>query len=641
MLLAGLIAHLLGLDKGMQAIIFVTLLATIVIDTPLPLRKVFTLSLVWLFMTILAFISASMALIGLPVFIFFTVLWAFFTISMYIFGETLGLFGFIIFTSYFVAVIMVNNQSDPMEWGVYCILAFLIASILFIPRIWKGKEKLRKMVASGFMPSTSLKSVLSIRQALSGIPLNSRLMELFKVGTYLTAFRGYSKLLITRLSDESREKFNGFLETSEEVSIQIAGQIIAKQGKVDLEKLDQELYQIDQEREITKEKNLNALIDTSHNIRELLGKANALLDNANDLLAKKGDGEEKLKISSQQTSLREVLGANFNLKNIYIRHALRFSLAMTIALLAVYLTHNRDAIWVAMGVLIIIKPDITSTLNNIILRVPLNLVAIILAIILSFLFPHQWLVWLAFIMLFLFRAFLPHYMGLSVIPLTVFVVLIWPTGTVPENAVARIIDISLGAIIALICAYLILPSRVTLNLPRQLAQTIRATNEYMQTVLLSNPQDYNHEVAVQNFRNYMREDSNLEAALRKVQDTFNDVSDDVVIYQEMAATNSKLTADVTAVATLLEENTKSVPDLSHANQEVKEALENMSNAIDQGFEPSESSLDENSFNLEGESYMVKNLEQYLAGIISDIRLLEEGVKKAAETGVLKRYRKLT
>nr|WP_243687440.1 FUSC family protein [Methanobacterium formicicum] len=84
--------------------------------------------------------------------------------------------------------------------------------------------------------------------------------------------------------------------------------------------------------------------------------------------------------------------ANFNLNNMYIRHALRFTLAMTLGLAVVYLTHERSAIWITMGILIIIKPDVTSTVNNMISRVSFNFIAIILAIILGFIFPHQILV---------------------------------------------------------------------------------------------------------------------------------------------------------------------------------------------------------------------------------------------------------
>jgi len=62
MLLAASIAKFLGLDKGIGAIVFITLLATLIIDVPLPIRKIFVLTLLSLLMTILAFISASLSI---------------------------------------------------------------------------------------------------------------------------------------------------------------------------------------------------------------------------------------------------------------------------------------------------------------------------------------------------------------------------------------------------------------------------------------------------------------------------------------------------------------------------------------------------------------------------------------------------
>ncbi len=69
--------------------------------------------------------------------------------------------------------------------------------------------------------------------------------------------------------------------------------------------------------------------------------------------------------------------------------------------------------------------------------------------------------------------------------ITIFVVLLWPTGTVFGNAVARLIDISIGAVLALFCAYLIFPSRMAINLPEQIARTIRTNREYLETVIPS------------------------------------------------------------------------------------------------------------------------------------------------------------
>jgi hypothetical protein len=627
MVLAALIAKFLGFDEGIKAIMFITLIATIIIDLPLPLRKIIPIALVGFLMTFLAFISSSLALSSLSVFLFFTVIWAFFSLSMYIFSETIGLLGFIIFSAYFLSVALVNRDATTLEWGLYIVLAYLVASLLFIPKIWKRKEDISKMVASTFMPETSLERALSIRESLSGIPLDKREYELFRIGTYLTGFRGYSALMLSRLSSDSQDLFRSFMDAANKNSLQIARNITSTPNSAKLESLDPQIENI--QKSASSDHNTNALIDVSTDIRTLLQRAS-------DLLVMKSPSNEKLKIISPQASLKDVLSANFNLKNMYIRHALRFSLALTLGLLVVYLTHGRDALWVTMGILIIIKPDVTSTLNNIILRVSFNVMAIILAIILGFLFPHYMLLWLAFLMLFLFRAFYPNYMGLSVMFLSIFVVLVWPTGPVWENALARIFDISLGAIIAFICAYLILPSRMTVDLPGQIARTIRANREYVKAVIPTDEVVYNHDRAVTIFRKYMLEEKNLESAIKKVNDTFNDVGGDVSLYNELGATNRKLAADISALATLIESGV-SLPDISRFKEQLIDALNELALSVDKNVVLPRANIDKYSY-IEGTP---SNLENYLDWIITDVKFIQEGVELGLKTGALKRYREMT
>lgn len=97
MAIAGLIGKFLGFNNGINAIIVVTLLASIIIDISLPIKKVATLTVIGFLMTILAFISASLGLSNLGLFVFFTVIWSFFSISMYIFGSMEGSLGFTFF----------------------------------------------------------------------------------------------------------------------------------------------------------------------------------------------------------------------------------------------------------------------------------------------------------------------------------------------------------------------------------------------------------------------------------------------------------------------------------------------------------------------------------------------------------------
>lgn len=628
--LAILIAKFLGFDAGIKVIIIITLIATIIIDLPLPLRKIIPLAAVGLLMTILAFISSSLALSNLPLFLFFTVVWAFFSLSMYIFGETVGSLGFIIFTSYFLSVLFVNRDASTLDWGFYILLAYLVASLLFVPKIWKRRKDLLNMVSSPFIPETSLERVLSIRQALTGNPLDNRDYELFRIGIYLSGFRGYSKLILSRLSGDSQDIFQSFIDAVNKTSSQIAASIVNKPKPIELELLDLKVVDIQKNTNLT-ESTRKSLLDVAQDVRSLLTQAN-------DLLAREYPSQKKVKISSSRNSLKEVIRANFNLNNMYIRHALRFTLAMTIGLLVVYLTHERDAIWVTMGILIIIKPDVTSTINNMIVRVSFNVVAILLAIALGFIFPHEILLAIALLMLFLFRAFYPTYMGLSVMVLTVLIVLIWPTGTVFENAVARLIDISIGAIIAFICAYVILPSRLTVNLPEQIAKTIRTNSEYANIIIPSKGHEYNHDKAVKSFRKYMLEEKNLESAIKKVQDSFDDVSDDVDIYNQIKATNRKLAADLSALAILIEKR-KAHSDISMVKEEIVTALNELAFSTHKDV-----ILPKVRFN-KLESYrddsLPENIFNYLKWVISDIRFIQEAVNQASRTGALKKYRKMT
>jgi len=636
MILAAILAKFLGLDNGIKAIMITSLMAAIILDNPLPIRKIIPLGVLGAIMISLAYMCAYLALSGLPIFIFFTVLWAFFTLSMYIFGESDGFFGFILFASYFSATIIINNQSTIFEWPLYCIFAFLVASLILIPKIWHRNTDIRKMLSAGFIPQNPLRNVIATQRALTDIPLKPQLFQLFRAGLYFKGFRGYAEMILSHLSEESRDVLTKFLKSVDETSLKTADHIIHSRNTVDLSNLEHEFKEIETKAKLGKISDLNVGTDISRNFISLLRGANNILKKI-DLPSKKS---ENLKISPE-TSFRETLEANFNLNNMYIRHALRFSLAMTVALLFVHLTHNRDAIWVAMGVLIIIKPDISSTMDNMLLRVFFNVLGIIVAIILGILFPHHVFIWLAFLMLFFFRLFLPNFIGPSVMALTIFVVLIWPTGTVFENAVARLLDIFIGGIIAFIFAYVILPSRVTVNLPVQLAKTLKANGSYIKSVFMPYNK-YNHANTVKKFKNLILEHNNLEAAIKKLQDSFRDVNEDVESYQDILAANQKLAADVTGIAALLERDMRSFPVLSLLGQFLSDSINEIAESVIKGIKPvnlGEMPVIQQKVDKD-EDYTFHDLEQLLKWTESDIKFIHELIKNAAVSNVIQRYRNL-
>ncbi|HEX7467198.1 MAG TPA: FUSC family protein [Methanobacterium sp.] len=630
MLLAGLIAKFIGLDNGIQTVMFVTLLASIIIDISLPIRKVAILALLGFIMTTLAFISATLALSNLTVFILFTLIWAFFSISLYIFGSLEGSLGFTFFITYFVAVLLVNNQ-NTLDWVSYSTLSYLVVSILFIPKIWLEKKRIRERITVGFNPSSTIQNVMSNWNILSGIPINSNYFDIFKLGSYLNLLRSYSRLINSRLNSKSQILFKNYLEVSDYSALKIADHFKTNKGPVDLGKVDDLLSKVELNFKENKD-NYVTVIEISNSIRNILYKCNELLSRNNVKGVKI--------IKSLDKPLKTVLKTNFNINNLYIRHAIRFTLAITIGLIFVYLTRERIAIWVTMGVLIILKPDITSTLDNLITRVGYNFFAIIIAIMISFVIPHDLLIWLAFIMLFLFRAFYPNYMSLSIIAITVFIVLIWPVGTIFDNAVARIVYISFGGVIAFICAYIILPSRVTVDLPAELLRTVKANVEYATSVLISSPNDLNSNLIKNCFKNYLMEENNLEAGVKKLEDTFKDINEDIKLYHELIASNNKLAADLTGIAAILNTNRFALEDMDFKIYNIKKELQKLKTSLNNDSKTFTASKDNFSISCT-ENILANDMNELICWILSDITILQRGIQIGKETDILKRYTKLT
>ena len=236
-ILAGILASYLGFGERVGAVVSITLFACIIIDQPLPFRKVLPLAAVGAFLMSLAFASASIALMSLPVFIVLTAIWAFFPLSLYIFGDAEGLFGFMIFSSYFIATTLVKNSVTTLGWVECVLFAYLIASILLVLKFLGRDSYARKMVAAGFLPQTHTNKMVSIRKNLAGLSLKKSFHDLLKDGVYLTGLRGYGRMVQSRLSGKTAEVFRGFMEESDAVSAQIADHIVNKRGGVDLQNL--------------------------------------------------------------------------------------------------------------------------------------------------------------------------------------------------------------------------------------------------------------------------------------------------------------------------------------------------------------------------------------------------------------------
>ena len=627
-ILSVIIAYFIGLRQGIEIIFMVVLFASVLMDQAIPFRKSVTFSVIGFILMSLAFVSASVAhMFGLPFFIVLTIIWSFFPFTLYIFGKAEGLFGYLIFISYYTATVLIKSSTNVFDLITYVLFAYLIASILLVWKFIQRDNYKRKMVASGFDPNTSINKIGSVRRILAGVPINESYHHLFDYGLYLTGLRNYGRTVQSRLTGKVAVLFENFLNESNSVSSAIADHIVNKKGEVNLKNVKSNLNELNLYMD---EKGAESVKFLADNFIKFFEDSNRILSspiNQNE--------EETVKITPlNKMSFKQVIKSRFNLDSLYIRHALRFTIAMVITLSFVFIDHSRDPAWIAMGVLIVLKPDVTSTWDNMITRVSFNLFAVILAIILAFIFPHYMLLIFALVALFFFRAFLPNYIGLSILAVSVFTVFVWPQGEVINNAAARIIDILIGSIVSIILVYGVLPKRLMINLPDQVSNVLKVNQDYSKLVLSGN---YDIKTATSKLETALLEYNNLESSLKKVQDSFKDVSEDLEIYEEISSACYNLTEDISAIVGYEHDSKLDFSPLIDLSSKILDVLVV---AIEKDEIPEELPDMHIYSKLSDTLQEQKEIKQYFEWIVSDIYLIHYCIKKAVETGALTRYKNI-
>lgn len=627
-ILSVIIAYFIGLRQGIEIIFMVVLFASVLMDQAIPFRKSVTFSVIGFILMSLAFVSASVAhMFGLPFFIVLTIIWSFFPFTLYIFGKAEGLFGYLIFISYYTATVLIKSSTNVFDLIIYVLFAYLVASILLVWKFIQRDNYKRKMVASGFDPNTSINKIGSVRRILAGVPINESYHHLFDYGLYLTGLRNYGRTVQSRLTGKVAVLFENFLNESNSVSSTIADHIVNKKGEVNLKNVKSNLNELNLYMD---EKGAESVKFLADNFIKFFEDSNRILSspmNKNE--------EETVKITPlNKMSFKHVIKSRFNLDSLYIRHALRFTIAMVITLSFVFIDHSRDPAWIAMGVLIVLKPDVTSTWDNMITRVSFNLFAVILAIILAFIFPHYMLLIFALVALFFFRAFLPNYIGLSILAVSVFTVFVWPQGEVINNAAARIIDILIGSIVSIILVYGVLPKRLMINLPDQVSNVLKVNQDYSELVLSG---DYDIKTATSKLETALLEYNNLESSLKKVQDTFKDVSKDLEIYEEISSACYNLTEDISAIVGYEHDSKLDFSPLIDLSSKILDVLVV---AIEKDEIPEELPDMHIYSKLSDTLQEQKEIKQYFEWIVSDIYLIHYCITKAVETGALTRYKNI-
>jgi uncharacterized membrane protein YccC len=180
------------------------------------------------------------------------------------------------------------------------------------------------------------------------------------------------------------------------------------------------------------------------------------------------------------------LVGNLTFRSLTFRHALRLAVTVTAAVALPILLHLPHEAWVALTVIVILKPNFGGTYQQAKQRVIGTVAGSVVGALLAAAFSG--LVALDLLLLLLgtlaFSLTARNY-GLGVLFLTPFIVLLLNT-VQPGNwevAASRSLDTIIGGLLALLAGYLLWPSWERERLPEQLARTIAANRDYFLGVI--------------------------------------------------------------------------------------------------------------------------------------------------------------
>ncbi len=167
---------------------------------------------------------------------------------------------------------------------------------------------------------------------------------------------------------------------------------------------------------------------------------------------------------SSEISPGKKLRANLNLHNMYIRHGVRISVAVGLAFILTLLTSSHNFYWISFSILAVLQPDISSTLDRMIIRITATTVGIIVAIIISGILISLGLQVIIYAFILVLLAVIIAYSRVSwlyyVVAVAMLIIFLQPSADILATGLARFTDVIIGSVIAFIVGYLILPSKL-------------------------------------------------------------------------------------------------------------------------------------------------------------------------------------
>jgi uncharacterized membrane protein YccC len=179
--------------------------------------------------------------------------------------------------------------------------------------------------------------------------------------------------------------------------------------------------------------------------------------------------------------------ANCAWSSHYARHAIRLTVALTIAVIAQHVLPLAHAQWIALTVILVLRPDFASTFTRGVGRVAGTVGGAILASVIVAFHPSA-AAYIVLAILFAGLAFALFNVSYALfsVAITGYIVYLLALGGAPEyaSAVDRVVATLLGGLLALV-AYAVWPAWTHTRVADDLADLIDAQRRYLRTVLLA------------------------------------------------------------------------------------------------------------------------------------------------------------
>lgn len=680
--LAIIITQILGLKTATMAFIVSTFMASILVGINLSIRILAKLSVLTGLIIGLAFLTAYLSLINLYIATVLIVLWGFTAAYSNIFGRIPGALGFLGLMSYVLGVmVVVTPQAGPLSWALWGFSGAIISSVVMIvPKLLQNKKKIQKIVAKCILPDSSFKTILYARSFLVG-GSDPKLESMVEIGRRLIVARISGRRIIANMSGDPQNIFQDFMESSDELSCYMASYISHEysRSEMTMESLNRDLVKL---KRILKEKDdykvdgqVLAAYESALNIRNIFEDAFEVIN------GKKSFKIPEINLKPQQSFLKS-LKSNLSLENMWIRHGLRLGIAIGIGFVVANFLSLQSSLWIVISILVVLQPDINSTQNKMVLRIIATFLGVAVAILLSGFLTFTgmtWVLWILSGMMFLTMiAYWNVSYPITLIVSTMSIIFIQAPNHVLMVGFARSLDILIGSLIAVCMGYLILPTRLKVNVPGEIKNRMGATSDYIHIVILPCLKNVSQkEEAVSVFKSMEISRNNLEAGIKKVQNSFDDADSDISSYRSITDSMDALTADLTALITQfkrverMEEPENMAITVEEILKPVLECIDSVlidtSRSMQEGKSPYDADVDEliqkytsdaypsleigNSTESPrneslgvtdepSENYQLNAFNEYKNWLISDTTALQDSIKKAAASGALNRYNDL-